>query len=76
MKRRSAITLDSIPVKPPNNKEAEKAAEMLRFAAGSREDEHKQSAQDHRVTAVSQVHALRGLKGKSNLKHTSPTLPL
>lgn len=49
---------------------------MLPSCAGSRQDEPKQSARDHRVTAVSQVHALRGLRGKSDLKHASPTLLL
>lgn len=44
------------------------------FSAGSWEDEREQSARDHRVTAVCE--ALRGFKGKSNLKHESPTFLL
>lgn len=59
-------------VKPPNNKEAD----IPPCFCWKSEDEYKQSAQDHRVTAVSQVQALRGLQGKSNLKHASPTLVL
>lgn len=62
-------------MKPPNNKEAEKG---VFISAGSREDEYKQSARDHRVTAVSQVQALRGLKGKIQLKtrvtYTAPVI--
>lgn len=41
---------------------------MLPFSAGSREDEYKQSAEDHSVTAVSKVQALKRLKGKIQLK--------
>lgn len=57
----------------PNNKEA---AEMLPVSAESRADEDEQSARDRGVTAGSRVQASRGLKGKSNLKHASPTLLL
>lgn len=59
--------------KPPCNKEV---AEMPPFTPGGPEDEHKQSPQDHRVTAVCEVRVLWGLKTKSNLKHESPMLLL
>lgn len=53
---------------PPQTTKRLKSNWNAPFSAGSRKDKYKQSTWDHRATAACEVQALRGLKGKSNLK--------